>query len=59
MHYSKSIQCCTLEPVPTYYQQLCTYSTENETLIYNSSAGGDDMKAHVLKTQTLIFFDFF
>lgn len=33
---------------------LPTALTQNETLIYNSSARGDDMKARVLKTQMLI-----
>lgn len=33
---------------------LPTALTQNETLIYNSFARGDDMKARVLKTQMLI-----
>lgn len=43
-----SVWSCILYCIPT----PCW--TESETLIYNSSAGGDGMKARVLKTQMLI-----
>lgn len=58
-HHLKRVQSCIFELSPTCYQRLYTCLTLNETLIYNSSVRGDDMKAHVLKTQLLICVFFF
>lgn len=47
-------QNCPVLYLWTSAYMLLTALTQNETLIYNSSARGDDMKARVLKTQMLI-----
>lgn len=47
-------QNCPVLYLWTSAYMLPTALTQNETLIYNSFARGDDMKARVLKTQMLI-----